>query len=67
MDKTKLDEAYIFEISIKFNCFDASIDIKFLFFRVSITFEPGRSLLTVRYHELWEATVYLGKVKIFSK
>ena len=54
MDKTKLDEAYLFEISIKFNCFDASIGIKFLFFRVSITFEPGRFLLTVRYHELFD-------------
>jgi hypothetical protein len=30
------------------NSFDATIDIKILFFRVSITVEQDRSLLTVR-------------------
>jgi hypothetical protein len=41
--RTKLDEIYIFEISIKIP-----------FSRVSVTIELGRSLLTVRYHELFE-------------
>ena len=44
MGKTKLDETYIFKISIKCNSFVA-IGIKVPFFRVSITIEPGRSLL----------------------
>ena len=35
----------------KSDSFDLSIDIKILFFRVSVSIEPGRSLLTVRYHE----------------
>ena len=29
----------------KFDSFDVSIDIKISFFRVSVTIEPGRSLL----------------------
>jgi hypothetical protein len=39
---------------LKFNSFDVSIGIKILFFRVSIAIEPGHSLLTVRYHELFD-------------
>ena len=31
-----------------------SICITILFFRVSVTIEPGRSLLTVRYRELFD-------------
>ena len=45
MGKTKLDETYIFKISIKCNSFDVAIDIKIQFFRVLVTIEPGRSLL----------------------
>ena len=36
-----------------------SVDIKTPFFRVSVTIEPVRSLLTVRYHELFD---YAGAV-----
>jgi hypothetical protein len=54
MGRTELDEIYIFEISIKILFFDVSIGIKIPFFRVSVTIEPGRSLLTVRYHELFD-------------
>jgi hypothetical protein len=54
MNKTKLDETYIFEINIKIWFFYVSIGIKIPFFRVSVTIEPSRSLLTVRYHELFE-------------
>ena len=45
MGKSKLDETYIFKISIKMRFFDVTIVIKILFFRVSVTIEPGRSLL----------------------
>jgi hypothetical protein len=40
--------------ALKSDSFDASIDIKIPIFRVSIITEPGRSLLTVRYHELFK-------------
>ena len=40
--------------ALKSNCFDVSIYIKIPFSRVSVTIEPGRSLLTVRYHELFD-------------
>ena len=55
MGNTKLDETYIFEISKKSDSFDVSIGIKISFFRVSVTVEPGHSLLTVRYHELLDS------------
>ena len=42
--KTKLDETYIFKISIKCDSFDVTIGIEILFFRVSFTIQPGRSL-----------------------
>ena len=45
MGKTKLDEAYIFKISIKMGFFYVTIGIKIPFFRLSVTIEPGRSLL----------------------
>jgi hypothetical protein len=41
--------------ALKSDSFDVSIGIKIPFFRVSVTIEPGRSLLTVRYHELFES------------
>ena len=44
MGKTKLDETYIFKISIC-DSFDVGIGIKIPFFRVLVTIEPGRSLL----------------------
>jgi hypothetical protein len=40
---------------LKSDSFDVFIGIKILFFRVSVTIEPGRSLLTVRYHELFDS------------
>jgi hypothetical protein len=54
MCRTKRDETYIFEISIKSYSFDVPIGIKIPFFRVSVTIEPGRSLLTVRCYELFD-------------
>ena len=47
MGKINLNEAYIFEISIK-----NQFGVKIPFFRVLATIEPGRSLLTVRHHDL---------------
>ena len=43
--KTKLGETYDLESAQKYNSFDVTIGIKILFFRVSVTIEPGRSLL----------------------
>jgi hypothetical protein len=40
--------------ALKSDSFDISIGIKNPFSRVSVTIEPGRSLLTVRYHELFD-------------
>ena len=40
--------------TLKSDYFDASIGIKIPFFTVSVTIELGHSLLTVRYHELFE-------------
>ena len=54
MGTTKLDETYIFKISIKIQFFYVSIGIKSSFFRVSVYIEPGHSLLTVRYDKLFE-------------
>ena len=45
MGKTKLDETYIFKISIKMQFFYVAIGIKIQFFRVLVTIEPGLSLL----------------------
>ena len=56
MGTTKLDETYISKISIKSDSFDVSIGIKISFFRVSVTIKPGRSLLIICYHELFDAT-----------
>ena len=38
----------------KYDSFDISIGIKILFSRVSVTIEPGRSLLIICYHELFD-------------
>ena len=46
-------EFYIFGISTNTNSFDLSIDINSALI-VSVTIEPIRSLLTVRYHELFD-------------
>ena len=54
MDTIKPDETYKLELIIKVRLFHVSIGIKILFFTVSVTIEPGHSLLTVRYHELSE-------------
>jgi hypothetical protein len=53
MGKSKLDETCVFKMSINFDSFDLSIDIKIPLFRVLVAIEPGRSLLTVCYHELF--------------
>ena len=45
MGKTKLDETYIFIISAKIQFFDVTIGIKIPIYRVSVTIEPGLSLL----------------------
>ena len=45
--------------ALKSDSFDISIGIKNPFSRVSVTIEPGRSLLTVRYHELFEHVLKL--------
>ena len=45
MGKTKLDETYMFKISVICDSFDVGIGIKIPFFRVLVTIEPGRSLL----------------------
>ena len=54
MGWTKLDETQVFEISIKIDFFMHLLVIKTPFFRVSATIESGSSLLTDRYHELFE-------------
>jgi hypothetical protein len=50
--------------ALKSDSFDVSIGIKIPFFRVSVTVEPGCSLLTVRYHELFDTliTFYLSSL-----
>ena len=40
--------------ALKFDFFYVSIGIQIPFFRVPVTIEPGRSFLTVRYHELFD-------------
>jgi hypothetical protein len=40
--------------ALKSDTFDVSIGIEIPFSTVSVTIEPGRSLLTVRYHELFD-------------
>ena len=45
---------------LKFDSFDISIGIKVPYFRISVTIERGRSLLTVRYHELFD--IALGEI-----
>ena len=40
--------------ALKCNSFDVAIDIKVKFFRGLVTIEPGRSLLQIRYHELFD-------------
>ena len=54
MGRIKFYETYIFKTSIKSCSFDVSIDIEIPFFRISVTIEPGLSLLTVRYRELFD-------------
>ena len=45
MGKTNLDETYVLKSALKFDSFDVTTGIKIPFFRVSVTIEPGRSLL----------------------
>jgi hypothetical protein len=60
MDVSKIDETYIFKISIKIHFFYVSIDIKILFFRVSVSIETSRSYCTVRSHEMLETLKNFG-------
>ena len=43
----------------KLNSFDVSVGVKITFFRVSITIDPGRSLLTIRYHKPFDYHPFL--------
>jgi hypothetical protein len=54
MGKTELNKIYTFEISIKIRFFWYIYWYQIPFFRVSVTIEPGCSLLTVHYHELFD-------------
>ena len=45
MVRTNLGETYIFKSALKCDSFHVTISIKISFFRVSVTIEPGRSLL----------------------
>ena len=45
MVKTNLDEIIYLKSALKCKSFDRTIGIKFLFFRVLVTIEPGHSLL----------------------
>jgi hypothetical protein len=66
--KIKLDETLYSKSELKSDSFDVSIGIKILFFRISVTIEPGRSLLTVRYHELFDSKSSLQlEVQTFSQ
>ena len=54
MGKTKVEKTYILEIVIKIQFFWYIYCKIPFFFRISITIQPGRSLLSVRYHELFD-------------
>jgi hypothetical protein len=47
-------EVIYLKSALKSDSFDISISIKIPFSRVSVTIESGRSLLTVRYHDLFD-------------
>ena len=49
---------------LKCNSFDVTIGIKIPFFRVSVTVEPGRSLLQFANHELFENATVLPMITI---
>jgi hypothetical protein len=53
--------------ALKSDSFDVSIGIKNPFSRVSVTIEPDRSLLTVRYHELFETITKFEKMPSMAK
>ena len=50
--------------ALKCDSFDVASGIKILFFIVLVTIEPGRSLLTVRYHELFDCLRGGGNTKL---
>jgi hypothetical protein len=54
MCNIKINEIIYLKKSIKSDSFEVSIGDKIPFFEVSITIGPGCSLLTVRYHELFD-------------
>jgi len=67
MANIKLDEFFFyFEWASKFDSFDVSTLTEILFLRVLVTIELHCSLLTVRYHELFEsgADILTKNVKI---
>ena len=47
-------KAIYLKSALKYNSFDVTIGRNILFFRVSVSIEPGRSLLQFRYHELFD-------------
>ena len=50
---TKLDETYIFKSVLQCDSFDVTSGVKIPFFRVSVTIEPGRSLLQFVFTNCW--------------
>ena len=56
--KVKLDETYILKSALKCNSFDVAIGIEIPFFTVFVTIEPGRSLLRLRHHELFDIYIH---------
>ena len=61
MGMTKLDETYIFKIIRKSDSFDVYIGIEIPFFEVSVTIEPGLSLL---FFFLWHLILTKERVAI---
>ena len=52
-----------FKSALKSDSYDVSIGIKIPFSTVLVTVEPGHSLLTVCYHELFENFVDVALMK----
>jgi hypothetical protein len=52
-----MGKTYLFQINVNSDFFDVPIVNKIPFFRISVTIELGHSLLTLRYHELFETKI----------
>ena len=69
MGKTKLDETYIFKISIKMRFLSCNYWYQNFVFRVSVTIEPGPSLPFVTKNRLTlklRATLNTKTIRIYS-